>query len=310
MNIMISTSSFARHSREPLDLLDAWGASYRFNDHGRKLTEDEIGSLLEDVDGLIAGTEPLTRNVFRRAPRLKVVSRCGTGLDNVDLEAAAESGIEVRNTPEAHVDAVAELALAAMLSSLRHLPQADRAVRGGQWSKPMGRLLRGKTVGLVGLGRVGRRLVELLAPFEVSVLATDPWKDQELVSRHGVEYMELEELLERADIVSLHLPYSDEVRHLLDDRRLRRMKPGAVLVNCARGGIVDEEALCSALSEGRLGGAHLDTFELEPYNGPLTGFQNVTLTPHFGSYAVEGRVRMEREAVENLIDCLSNRRLQ
>jgi D-3-phosphoglycerate dehydrogenase len=308
MNILISTSSFARHSKEPLNLLESWGATYRLNAQGRKLAAEEIASLLEDVDGLIAGTEPLTRDVLCRAPRLKVISRCGTGLDNVDLEAAAELGIAVRNTPEAHVDAVAELTLAAMLCSLRQLAEADRSVRGGAWSKPMGRLLRGKTVGLVGLGRVGKRLIELLAPFDVTIIAADPNEDFEYADAHAVRYATLDELLEQSDIVSLHLPYGAEVRHLFDEDRLRRMKPGSVLVNCARGGIVDEDALCTVLSEGHLGAAHIDTFEQEPYEGPLTTIPNATLSSHIGSYAIEGRIRMEREAVENLIDSLSEGR--
>ena len=307
MNVLISTSSFARHSRDPLDMLEAWGAQYRLNAQGRKLTAEEIASLLGDVDGLVAGTEPLTREVLLRAPRLKVISRCGTGLDNVDLAAAEELGIQVRNTPDAHVDAVAELTLAAMLSALRKLPEADRSIRAGDWKKPMGRLLRGRTVGLVGLGRVGRRLIELLAPFQVDVLATDPNEDSDLAASMGVQYVTLDELLEKSDIVSLHLPYSADVRHLINAERLGRMKSDAVLVNCARGGLVDEEALCAALREGRLGGAHLDTFESEPYAGPLCELTGLTLSSHIGSYAVEGRVQMERQAVENLIACFDTR---
>jgi D-3-phosphoglycerate dehydrogenase len=310
MNVLISTSSFARHSREPLELLEGFGATYRFNACGRKLSEDEIASLLHDIDGLVAGTEPLTRQVLRRAPRLRAISRCGTGMDNVDLEAAAELGIKVCNTPEAHVDAVAELALATILSTLRHLAEADRAVRSGEWKKPMGRLLRGKMVGFVGMGRVGKRLVQLLAPFEVSIQAADPCVDPEFERSHAVRYTALDELLESADIVSLHLPYSAELHHLVDRRRIRCMKSDAILVNCARGGLVDEEALYEALRDGHLGGAHLDTFEREPYEGPLSTLSNVSLSPHIGSYAMEGRIRMETEAVANLIDCLSNGRQQ
>src|SRR5687768_6476674 len=171
MNVLISTSSFAQHSREPLAMLESWGAQYRLNSKGRKLTADEIVLMLEDVDGLVAGTEPLTRDVLLGAPRLKVISRCGTGLDNVDLVAAEELGIQVRNTPDAHVDAVAELTLAAMLAALRRIPEVDRSIRSGDWKKPMGRLLRNRTIGLIGLGRVGKRLIELLAPFQVKVLA-------------------------------------------------------------------------------------------------------------------------------------------
>jgi D-3-phosphoglycerate dehydrogenase len=305
MNILISTSSFGRHSREPLELLESWGASYRLNAQGRKLAAEEIASLLADIDGLIAGTEPLTREVLSQAPRLKVISRCGTGLDNVDLKAAADLGIEVRNTPEAHVDAVAELTLAAMLSSLRRVAEADRSIRAGHWKKPMGRLLRGQTVGLVGLGRVGKRLIELLDPFDVRIIACDPHEDPDFATAHGIRYADLNELLRESDIVSLHLPYGSEVRHLFDQQRIGEMKPGSVLINCARGGIVDEEALCAALRDGHLASAHVDTFEQEPYEGPLTEVPNVTLSPHIGSYAVEGRIRMEREAVQNLIDCLS-----
>lgn len=306
MNVLISTSSFARYSREPLDLLESLGATYRLNPQGRKLTTEEIASLLGDVDGLVAGTEPLTREVLEQAPRLKVISRCGTGLDNVDLAAAAELGIQVRNTPEAHVDAVAELTLAAILDLLRHLSEADRAIRNGEWRKPMGRLLRDKTVGLVGLGRVGRRLIELLEPFRVSILATDPREDLEYANQHRVEYVTLDDLLERADVVSLHLPFSPDIRHLLNAERLERMRSDSVLINCARGGIVDEDALAQALMNGSIGGAFIDTFEREPYEGPLRDIQNATLTPHIGSYAVEGRIRMEREAVENLIEALKN----
>jgi D-3-phosphoglycerate dehydrogenase len=306
VNVLISTSSFARHSREPLEMLEAWGAQYRLNAQGRKLTADEIASLLGDVDGLVAGTEPLTRAVLQRAPRLKVISRCGTGLDNVDLAAAEELGIQVRNTPDAHVDAVAELTLAAMLSALRRLPESDRSIRAGEWKKPMGRLLRGRTVGLVGLGRVGRRLIELLAPFHANVIATDPREDPD-VAAAGVEYVTLDELLQRSDIVSLHLPYSSEVHHLIDAERLGRMKSDAILINCARGGLVDEADLTHALSEGKLGWAHLDTFESEPYTGPLRELWGLTLSSHIGSYAVEGRVQMERQAVENLIACFDKR---
>jgi D-3-phosphoglycerate dehydrogenase len=305
VKVFISTSSFAQHSREPLDLLDARGIRYELNTTGRKLEAGEIARLLEDVDGLVAGTEPLSREVLLQAPRLRAISRCGTGLDNVDLSAAAELGIHVRNTPAAHVDAVAELSLAAMLSVLRYLHQADRAIRAGTWRKPMGRLLRDRVVGCVGLGRVGRRLVELLEPFYTTVLASDPQRDTAFAESHGIRYVSLDELLEQSHVVTLHLPYSRETHYLLDESRLSRMRPGAVLVNCARGGLVDEAALFRALQSKHLAAAHLDTFEEEPYKGKLIELDNVSLSPHIGSYAMEGRIEMEREAVENLLACLT-----
>jgi D-3-phosphoglycerate dehydrogenase / 2-oxoglutarate reductase len=301
IKILISTSSFAGDSREPLSLLDAAGVEYRLNPYGRKLKPAESIELLADVDGVIAGVELLDRNILCQAPRLKVISRCGTGMDSVDLAAAAELGIRVYNTPDAHVDAVAELTLAGILNLLREVGRADRLIRQGSWQKPMGRLLRGKCVGLIGLGRVGKALVDLLRPFNVTVFAYDPYPDEQFARENNICYCELPELLAEADIVSLHLPYSAANRHLLDRGNLERMKPGALLVNCARGGLIDEDALADLLRNGRIAGAYLDTFEQEPYQGPLAGLDNVLLSPHIGSYATECRIRMEVEAVRNLL---------
>ncbi len=303
--VLISTSSFGVHDRAPLDRLEAAGVDYRLNPHGRRLAPSETRELLRGAAGLIAGTERLDRAVLEAAPDLRVISRCGAGLDNVDLEVAAELGIAVRHTPEAHVEAVAELALAAILDLSRGLSAADRALRDGRWQRPPGRLLGGKTVGIVGLGRVGRRLVELLAPFRVRVLAHDPRPDPEFARRHQVRYLPLEELLAAADVVSLHLPAQPGGAPLLDRRRLAVMKPSALLINTARGGLVDEAALAEALDGGRLAGAHLDVFAEEPYDGPLRSCPAALLTPHLGGYAAEARSEMELQAVENLLACLA-----
>lgn len=299
--ILISTSSFGKMDRRPLDLLEQAGYTCRLNPYGRKLTEEEAIGLLQEVDGLIAGTEPLTARVLAEAPRLKVISRCGVGMDSVDVATAQARGIHVCNTPSAHVEAVAELTLGGLLALARSIPAGDARVRGGTWKKPMGWLLRGKTVGVVGLGQVGKVLVRLLQPFGVTVLATDPYPDVDFADAYDVRYVDLDVLLAEADVVTLHVPFSEANRYLLGRDELGRMKPGAVLVNTARGGLVDEEALYEALADGRLAGAYLDTFEKEPYGGALAELPNVVLTPHIGSYAAECRVRMETEAVENLL---------
>jgi D-3-phosphoglycerate dehydrogenase len=299
--VAISTSSFGRHDRSPLELLEDRDWNVRLNPHGRRLTAEEVGLLLDGATALIAGTEPLTRDVLTAAPNLRVISRCGVGLDNVDLGAAADLGIEVTATRFAHVDAVAELTLGGLLCLLRHVARADRSVRDGGWAKAMGGLLRGKTVGLVGLGRTGRAFARLLAPFDVRLLATDPMADTEAARGLGVELLSLDALLARADVVSLHLPYSPEVHHLLDADALARMKEGSYLVNCARGGLVDEAALAASLDSGHLAGAYLDVFEREPYDGPLAASTRTLLTTHLGSYALESRVAMELEAVGNLL---------
>lgn len=303
--VFISTSTFGEHDPEPLQILRQHGITYEMNPYRRRLESHEVVEFIEHVEGLIAGTEPLDRKVLMQAKHLRVISRCGTGLDNVDLEAAQERGIVVTNTPTAHIDGVAELALGAILALIRKIPHADRRIRQGEWSKSMGQLLKGSTIGIVGLGKVGRRLVELLKPFGVTVIAFDPQPDFAFASTNHVRIRPLDDVLQGADIVTVHVPYSPEVHHLLDRKRLALMKPGAFLINTSRGGIVDEEALYEFLHQGWLEGAYIDTFESEPYSGPLTRLPNTILTPHIGSYAKESRIRMETEAVENLLAALT-----
>jgi D-3-phosphoglycerate dehydrogenase len=302
--IAISTSSFGRADQRPLERLAEAGFTVRLNPHGRRLSREETTTLLQGAAGLIAGTEPLDREILVGATGLRAISRCGAGLDNVDLAAAADLGIAVRSVAAAHAQAVAELALAGILAVLRHVAKGDRAIRAGAWERPMGGLLTGKTVGIVGFGHIGRALVPLLEPFSVSTLATDPSQDALFAAAHGVQYRDLPELLAASDIVTLHLPYGEAVHHLLDRDRLATMKRGAVLINTARGGLVDEAALAEALAEGRLAGAFLDVFEREPYTGPLATCETAVLTPHFGAYTHETRTAMEAEAVENLLEAL------
>lgn len=301
MEILISTSSFGSADRTALDLLEEAGLTVRLNPHGRKLKTDESVALMENVAGLIAGTETLDRAVLTRARNLRVISRVGTGIDNIDLEAARELGIAVFNTPDAVVDAVAELTLAGMLNLLRHVGRTDRGIRSGAWEKRMGALLRGKTVGIVGLGRVGKAVARLLQPFHVTILASEVKPDRAFADEFGVRFVSLDELVGEADVVTLHLTYSAEVEHLLNRERLERCKRGALIVNCARGGLVDERALFELLGTGHLGGAYVDAFEQEPYEGALRELENVVLTAHMGSYAMECRAQMELEAAENLV---------
>lgn len=296
-----STSSFGKESRRPLELLEQAGYEVRPNPHGRTLTTDEARIHLHEVVGLVAGTEKLPGSLLRELPALRCISRVGVGMDSVDLAAARELGIKVVNTPEAHVDAVAELTLAGLLALLRKVPQADASIRSGGFDKPMGRLLRGKTIGLLGCGRVARAFARLLAPFQVTLLAHDVAPTEV----PGVRFVGLDELLSQADVVSLHLPYSKAAHHLIGTAQLARMKRDAILVNTSRGGLVDEAALLEYLEANQKAGAYLDCFEKEPYQGPLAKLSNVVLSSHIGSYAREARVRMETEAVENLLAALA-----
>ena len=299
--IAITTSSFGKESSEPLDLLLAAGFTLAFNPHGRKLTKAETVELVRAADGLIAGTETLDREVLTQLPKLRVISRVGTAVDNVDQVCAAERCIPVFNTPDGPTDGVAELALGGLLALLRRVPQADASIRRGEFAKPMGRLLRGKTVAIVGLGRIGKALAKLLQPFAVTLLAVDPVRDEKFAGQYSVRYVPLEEALTLADVISLNLAGSPKTP-LLGAAQLAQMKAGAVLVNVARGGWIDENALLEALQSGRLGGAYLDVFAAEPYKGPLAGVESVVLTSHIGSYALECRVGMEVEAAGKVIE--------
>ena len=297
---MISTSSFDHANFVGRDALERAGIAVVDNPHRARLAEDQIAALLgTDAVGLIAGLEPLTRRVLDAATGLRVIARVGTGTDSVDLAAAADRGIRVLTTPDAPTEAVAELTLAHVLGLLRHVAAADRAIRAGEWKGRMGGLLAGRTVGIVGLGRIGRRVAELVGAFGARVVGHDP-----AGAPAGIESATLDEVCARADVLTLHVPYSPERRHMIDARRIALMPRGALLVNCARGGLVDEAALRAALLDGRLGGAALDCFEEEPYAGPLAALEHVQMTAHMGSYARETRDAMEREASGGLVAAL------
>jgi D-3-phosphoglycerate dehydrogenase len=305
MNVLVSTSTFGQVSDEPLRALRDAGCSVRLNPYGRVLQPRESRKLLVDADGLIAGTEKLDRKTLSSATKLQVIARVGSGTENIDLDAAREQGIEIATTPEPPAQAVAELALAGILASLRGLGAADRDLRAGKWNKPMGRLLAGSTVGIVGTGRAGRGLVQLLSPFRCRILGFDVAPDLSWSKARGVDYVDLDHLLETADIVTLHIPLANDTRGILDRRRIESMKRGAYLVNCARGGLVDEAALAENLANGHLGGVYLDVFETEPYSGALIDAPNTLLSPHIGSYASECRRRMEFDATTAVIRVLT-----
>ena len=305
MQVLISTSSFNLANFAQLSDLEKAGVEVRLNPFAARLTEKQAIDLLgTDTIGLIAGLEPLTKNVLQAAKSLKVIARVGTGLDSVDLVAAKELEIIVLNTPDAPTKAVAELTIAHILGLLRHLSQADRQIRNGIWKGLMGSLLETKTVGIVGFGRIGKRVATLLSAFGASVLISDAQ-----VKSGDFQNVGLDELCTRSDIVSLHLPYSEATHHIIDEKRINLMKKGSFIVNISRGGLVDEAMLLVALKSGHLAGAALDCFEQEPYEGELRNLENVQITAHMGSYARETRDLMEQEASRLLVNALHEKNL-
>ena len=300
--IAITTTSFVKFDEQPLLLLNDSGFDVVLNPYGRKLSGDEVVELAADAVGLIAGTEPLDRFVLEKLPKLKCISRCGVGMDNVDLETATQLNIKVFNTPFGPTLAVAELTVGLILDLLRKTTLMDREMRAGMWEKRMGNLLRGKRVGIIGFGRIGQKTGELLRAFGCEIGYYDKLRIRGLED-FRIKSMEMDELLRESDIVTVHVSGKYE-KPLLGANELGLMKKGTWLVNVARGGVVDEEALLNALKNGRLAGAALDVFEKEPYNGPFKELDNVILTPHIGSYAKEARVEMEMQAAKNLIEGL------
>ncbi|MFD4640227.1 phosphoglycerate dehydrogenase [Lentzea sp. NPDC058436] len=263
-----------------------------------------LADVVKDADAIIAGVEPCDARVLNTASRLKVVARTGVGHDNVDVATATALGVAVCATPGVNRLSVAEFTIAALLNLVRHVPELGAAVQRGEWPQAGGRELHGKTLGVIGLGTIGRSVAELARAFGMTVLAHDPHVGSALA---GVPLVELPELLARADAVTVHVFLDDSTRHLINARALSLMKPGAVLVNAARGGVVDESALVGALHSGALAGAALDTFEHEPLpaDSPLRGVANLLLTPHVAGATVEGRLRSGTSAAESVLAALS-----
>ncbi len=267
------------------------------------IEKEELAGIIADYDGVIIRSRTKIRKdlIDAAAGKLSFIVRAGVGLDNIDAEYAREKGIEVLNTPEASTNGVAELAVAHMLALLRHIPQATASMKNGNWPKKefKGNELGSCTVGIVGLGRIGRRTAELVQGFGSRVIGYDPYVKE--VQGINIKMVETEELLSSSDIVSLHLPHTDETHYLIDEEALGKMKESAYLVNCARGGVIDEDALYNALKNGSIRGAALDVFEVEPPTDlKLMKLDNFICTPHLGAQAVESTSRVGEEVVKKV----------
>ena len=300
--VLVTSVPFAAYNRLPLDMLESLGAGFTINGLGRRLTESELVEMVGDSEVMIAGTEPITAAVMDAAPRLRLIARVGIGLDNVDLFGARARGIQVSYTPEAPAPAVAELTLGLMLSLLRHTHVANIGMHRGEWHRHMGRRIPEVTIGIIGTGRIGSRVLRRIAAFgSPRILANDLDPQPNLVPELKLEWVGKDTIYQQADIISLHLPMTQQTRNLIRREQLMAMKPDALLINTSRGGIVNEQDLCSVLGEGHLGGAAIDVFEEEPYAGPLAGIDRCLLTCHMGSMSVDCRSRMEIEATEEAV---------
>lgn len=256
-----------------------------YNPTGKPLTSAEVAGILPGIDGYIAGLDAIDAQALQAADRLKVIARYGVGVDNVDLAAARAKGIVVTNTPGANSVSVAELALGLMLALARQIPEAVEAVHQGKWPRYSGISLEGKTIGILGLGAIGKQLARRLNGFDCKILAYDPYADAAFARDNHIELTLMDKVIEEADFISLHLPLLPETRGLVNAAFLNRMKKGSFLVNTSRGEVVDEAALLNALQSGHIKGAGLDAFTVEPpaAGNPLLALPQVIATPHLGA---------------------------
>lgn len=304
MKVLTSPSSIGQIGSAPFDLLEKNGYEIIKNPYGRKLTENETIKLAKDCVGIIAGVESLNAKVIDSLPNLKCISRVGVGMDSVDIPYAESKGIKVLNTPNGPTRAVAELTLGLTMSLLRKIPNAHYDLRNKVWKKQTGSLLFEKKIGILGLGRIGRMTAEMFRALGNPVAGHDLYPNEEWAKEHGVNILDLKELLVTCDIITIHVPAKPDGSAVITKAELDLLKDDAFVVNVSRGGVIDEDALYEVLQSGKLSAVALDVFSQEPYNGPLCDVENAVLTPHIGSYAKEGKLKMEVDAAQNLINAL------
>lgn len=301
--LLITTVPFGEIDTKSLEILRANNnIEYVINPLNRKLKENELCEMISDFDLIVAGTEPITKKVLDNAKKLKIISRVGIGLDSVDLNTAREYGIKVCYTPDAPSPAVSELAVAHMLNLLRHIPSVDQKIRAGIWNRIQGHRLANQTIGIIGIGRIGLRVLKHLQGFSpVKILVNDLNPSEEIYRIYNAQYVEKEELYSSSDIITLHVPLTRLTKNLIRKEQLEMMKSTALLINTSRGGIINEKDLYEALSRNQIAGAAIDAFEKEPYSGNLIELENCYFTCHMGSMTKDCRARMEIEAVEEII---------
>ncbi len=307
MKIFVSTHPFSSTSSLPMQLIKEHGLELTKNEHGRKNTSSELANDIKDAEVLIAGTEKITKEVFQNAPNLKLISRVGIGLDGVDFDLCKEYGVRVAYTPDAPTMAVAELCVGMILDLARKITVTNNNLKNSSlWQRHMGTLLYGKTIGIFGMGRIGKSLVHLLSTFNIKFLVHDIAPDLAFGRLYNVEFVSKEEALAQSHIISINLPLKDDTVDYITHKELSMMQKEAILINTARGGIVNENDLYMALKNQTIAAAAVDVFEEEPYTGNLRELENCLLTCHMGASTIDSRTDMEIQALEEAIRYKNN----
>lgn len=301
MIVKVSSPSFSRHPELRRHLLDSFPQAV-FNEEGKRFGEEELAEYLRDADAAVIGLEPLTRRVLDALPRLRVISKYGVGLDNLDADHARLLGKHVACTPGVNRRSVAEQTLGFLIGLFRNLFLGDRRIKSGEWRKEGGRTLTGRTVGIVGCGHIGTEVLRLLKVFECRLLICDILDKTDVAREFGAAQVSLEELLEASEAVSLHVPLTEETNGMIGSSALAMMRRDAYLVNTSRGQVVDQAALKEALSKGAIAGAALDVFVQEPpTDAEFLSLPNLTVTPHIGANAREAVEAMGMAAIDGLV---------
>ncbi len=305
--ILITPKSFFRARDKADEIFSQFDLDIVENNTGKTLTKQQMIELCSDVDGVIVGLDPMDEEVLRNAKNLKAISKYGVGLDNINLKVAEELGIKVRKAEGTNTRSVAELTIGLFFALSRSIPKTVADVKDGRWDRTIGTEVGAKIVGIIGFGAIGREVARMASGLDMEIMAYDPYfSDAELTKAMNVKMTNIDEILEKADFITLHLPLNEETNKIINSKTLRKMKQTAYLVNTARGELVDEDALYNALKNGIIAGAAQDVFSQEPPDkqNKLVALDNFILTPHIGAYTKEATERMVITSAKNLIEML------
>jgi len=310
-NVLIGSKTFGKITPEPEKILTENGCHVIHNPYPDFFREDQLIQAIEEIDAMVVGFDEITEKVIANAHRLKVFAKHGVGVDNIDIDAATNYGKIVCNTVGANENGVADLVFGLMISIARQIPFADREIKNGGWPKIFGSELWEKTLGIVGLGRIGKGVARRARGFEMKILAYDVCRDNDFAYKYNVQFVELDELLKNSDFISIHTPLNANTKNLIGEKQLKMMKPQAYLVNTARGEIVDEEALQVALRDKWIAGAALDAFAVEPATGTkILEADALVATPHMGAYTKESLNRMSLMCSQSIVSVFKGEKPQ
>jgi D-3-phosphoglycerate dehydrogenase / 2-oxoglutarate reductase len=302
--VLVTATNYSRLCAESMDLFRRNDWHIVENTLGRPMTFDELKQSVSDADAAVAGTDAWDEAVFKHAPKLRIIARFGVGVDNIDVETARGFGIKVTNAAGRNANAVAEITIGLLLAAMRNIPNLDRAVRQGIWVRSVGEELVGRTVGLLGFGNIGQKVARKLLGFDVQVIAFDKYPNMEVAKQLGVKMVSAQEALRQSDVLCLLLPSVKETYHFMNSDSFALMKNGAYFVNTARGALVDEEALYTALNSGKLAAAAIDVYEVEPVSAdnPLFLLANIVTTPHTAAETFETYRNVGLYTAQSILD--------